>query len=298
MHIDSFKYFYEVANTKSISKAANNSHISQSALSQQIQKLEDSLGEQLLIRSNKGVSLTEQGIIVKKHVETLIKTYNKMLEDLRNLENQNKTIEIDCCWTLSTYALPCTLYKMKKKFPNHNYKITSDFSDDIEENVINDIYDLGFIYGKPRDNSLEYFKAATDDLVLVAFSDFNIPDEINLKDLLKYPLIMLNDKLDTYDSLNERLNIIGQSCKNLNILFSLDSTESVKSSLLQGHGLAFLPYLSLKAELYNKRLKIVTIKDFLIKYDVYLIYKKTSCESNSVKEFIDYFIKVGKKSFC
>lgn len=298
MHIDSFKYFYEVANMKSISKVASNSHISQSALSQQIQKLEDSLGHPLLVRSNKGVTLTDQGKIVKKHVETIIKTYNKMLDDLDNLGKNNQTIEIDCCWTLSTYALPCTLYKMKKKFPNHNYKITSGFSDDIEQNVLNDIYDLGFIYGQPVDTSLEYFKTATDELVLVASPDFNVPDEITLEDLNKYPLIMLNDKLDIYSSLNERLNLIDKNCNDLNILFSLDSTESVKSSSLKGHGLAFLPYLSLKAELYTKQLKLVKIKDFSIFYDVYLIYKKSSCESTSVKEFIDYFIKVGKKSFC
>lgn len=298
MHIECFKYFYEVANTKSISKVATNSHISQSALSQQIQKLEDTLGHKLLIRSNKGVVLTEQGKIVKKHVEIMMKTYYKMLDDLSNLDKNKKTIQIDSCWTLSTYALPCTLYKMKKKFPKHNYSLTSDFSDTIEQNVLNDIHDLGFIYGKPRDESLEFYKAATDELVLVAASSFDVPKKIKLKDLLRYPLIMLNDKLDIVSTLNERLNEIGYSCNDINILFNLDSAESVKSSVLKGHGLAFLPYLSLKTELYNKQIKLISIEDAPIYYDIYLIYKKNVCNSTSVKEFIEYFKKIGYKSFC
>lgn len=66
MHIEYFDYFYQVAKLRSISKVAKQIHISQSALSQQIQKLEDSLGFTLLERSNKGVVLTDMGEVVLK----------------------------------------------------------------------------------------------------------------------------------------------------------------------------------------------------------------------------------------
>ena len=82
MHIEYFDYFYKVAKLKSISKVAKNIHISQSALSQQIQKLEDSLGYKLLERSNKGVELTEMGEIVLKYSENIIKVYENMMEEL------------------------------------------------------------------------------------------------------------------------------------------------------------------------------------------------------------------------
>ena len=69
MHIDSLNYFYQVANSKSISTVAKNSHISQSALSQQIAKLENKLNVKLFTRTNKGVSLTPEGEILFKYLK-------------------------------------------------------------------------------------------------------------------------------------------------------------------------------------------------------------------------------------
>jgi DNA-binding transcriptional LysR family regulator len=67
MNINALKYFRRVVDSKSISKVSQNSFISQSALSQMIQRLESEIGYQLLKRSNKGVSLTDMGAVVYKY---------------------------------------------------------------------------------------------------------------------------------------------------------------------------------------------------------------------------------------
>lgn len=298
MHIECFQYFNEVAFTKSISKVANSSHISQSALSQQIQKLEDSLGYKLLERSNRGVELTEEGKIVQKYGENMIRTYNKMLEELKELYKQNSTIKIDSCYTIATYALPCTLYSIKEKFTHHNYKLTTNISNDVEQNVLNDICDLGFIYDRPKDSSLEYFKVGADRLIMVSSPKLNNPLEIQSDELTKYSIIMLADKLEIEEKLDKFLKTIGHSFKELNVMFDLDSIESVKSLVLNGNSISFLPYISIKKELYTKQLKETLVTGLDMTYEVYLIYKKSAYNDNCVKEFIQYFKKVGKKSFC
>ena len=112
MHIESLGYFYLVGKTKSISKVAAEVHLSQSALSQQIQKLENSLGCELLTRSNRGVELTSDGEIVFKYAGYIINTYDKMQQDLGS--HDNNVIKIEATYPVATYALPCTLYRMKK----------------------------------------------------------------------------------------------------------------------------------------------------------------------------------------
>lgn len=298
MHIECFQYFNQVAAFKSISKVANNSHISQSALSQQIQKLEDSLGYKLLERSNRGVELTDEGKIVEKYGENIIRTYNKMVEDLNNLYKSNTTIRIDSCYAIATYALPCTMYSIKEKFPNHNYKLTTNFSSDVEDNVLNDICDLGFIYGKPRDTSLEYFKVGVDRLMLVSSPKLNNPVRIKSVDLIKYSIIMLADKLEIEEKLDKYLKTIGHSFNELNIMFDLDSIESVKSLVLNGNSMSFLPYISIKKELYSKQLKETEIDGLDMTYEVYLINKKNVYNDHAIKGFIEYFKKIGKNSFC
>jgi DNA-binding transcriptional LysR family regulator len=147
MQIESLKFFFEVASVKSISKVAKSSLISQSALSQQIQRLEDNLGYKLLERSNRGVELTEAGQIVEKYAKNVLLTYDNMIEDLNNKSKNDNTIRIDS-------VLPCTLYRVNKKFSSHKYVSSSNFSDDVEQNITNDICDVGFIYDKPNDLSI------------------------------------------------------------------------------------------------------------------------------------------------
>src|SRR5690554_4062345 len=134
MHIEYLDYFYKVSIAGSISKVANSEHISQSALSQQISKLEDNLGYKLLERSNKGVELTDKGLIVFKYADNIIRTYNTMIEQLHSDEEGIQNIKIEACWSIATYSLPCVIYIIKDKYP-YNYELNSNESDLIEENV-------------------------------------------------------------------------------------------------------------------------------------------------------------------
>ena len=95
MNIEAMEYFQKIAELKSISKVADISHISQPALSQQIQKLEESLGQRLLIRSNRGVELTPAGKIVLKYTENIIRTYNELLKGLEEGEKSELKIEAE-----------------------------------------------------------------------------------------------------------------------------------------------------------------------------------------------------------
>ncbi|MTI66079.1 MAG: LysR family transcriptional regulator [Firmicutes bacterium] len=298
MNIESFEYFHKVAMAKSISKVAVNNHISQPALSQQIQKLEENLGYKLLIRSNKGVELTQKGLIVLKYADNLVRTYEAMMEQLEEDTKNGETIKIEACWPIATYAFPCVLCKVKKRFPHHNYELISNSYQVIEENILNNITDIGVIYGKPNDESLTHYKIGTDNLVLVASNDYDIDNEVDFEDLLKHPIVLLNDNLNIEKVLIERIKKLGYSSDELNILYKSDSTESVKSSIFKGYGIAFLPYISIKKELYEKRLKLINISDFSIKYNMYLINEKNTEISKSVSEFIEYCKEVGKESLC
>ena len=298
MNMEYMKYFHEVASMRSISKVANNSHISQPALSQQIQRLEDVLGHKLLVRSNKGVELTESGQIVEKYAKQLLKIYDNMVEDLSAMNNNHITIRIDSNLTLATYALPCTLYSVQEKFPGFNFNLSSKPTNRIEQSVLNDNCDLGFIYGEPEEKELSYTKVGMDRLVVVASEKFNIPSELQLKDLINYKFIMLHEKLRDCTELNKCLGKKGYDMSCLNVSLLLDSTESVKSAVLKGYGLTFVPYISVKKELYTKQLKEIKVVDFDMNFNIYIIFKKNHDPNSGVNTFIDYLKKIGEKSFC
>lgn len=297
MHIECLNFFLKIAKMKSISKVANSSHISQSALSQQMQKLEESLGFKLFVRSNRGVELTEWGNIVLKYSDNIIRTYNKMMDELKNQGN-NQEIKIEAAWTIATYCLPCALYKMKEKYPSHNYDLVSSSPEKIEQDVLNDICDIGFANVKPSNQSLSCYEVINEKVVLAALPNYDIPEEINLKEILNYPLIVLKGECIIKENLENNLKKIDYSLEDLNIVFTLESTEAVKSLVLKGYGVAFLPYSAVKKELFSKELITVKIPDISLDYSIYLINKADTDLSNPVREFIEGFKNLGNNVCC
>lgn len=298
MHIEYLEYFYKVATAKSISKVAGSAHISQSALSQQISKLEDSLGCVLLNRSNKGVELTEKGQIVYKYADSIVRTYEAMIEHLREDEQNIHNIKIEANWSIANYSMPCVMYKMKNKFPKNDYQLNSSGAEQIEENLINGIIDFGVIYGKAKNKELSSFKIGVDKLVLVSAPRYPIGESIQVQELINHPFIMLNDKMYVKEMLRDKLQQAGCSIDKLKVLYNSDSMESVKESVLNEFGIGFLPYVAIKKDLYRKELKMIQIEGFSIEYDMYLIYNKKINENPVLKEFNGYFQKIAQKSLC
>ena len=153
MHIENLRFFYEVAKAKSISTVAKSSHISQSALSQQLLKLEDSLNAKLFIRSNKGVTLTTEGEIVYKHCKVILNTYEKMLYEVESSNSQESHINIDGINILTSTLIPSAISKIKRSFPNHIIKITS--SEDNSNNIIHNISDINISYNNYNNTQIE-----------------------------------------------------------------------------------------------------------------------------------------------
>ena len=118
MQLEHLALFLKIAQEKSISKVANASHISQPALSLQMQKVEDALGCRLFERSNRGIQLTEAGNITKRYAAQLMFTFDQFMEELHNLRNNNDTCRVAATQAAANYAIPCTLVKAKEKFPD------------------------------------------------------------------------------------------------------------------------------------------------------------------------------------
>jgi DNA-binding transcriptional LysR family regulator len=94
------------------------------------------------------------------------------------------------------------------------------------------------------------------------------------------------------------LNAVSVGELKLNILFNLDSLEAVKLAAIRGHGLAFLPYMSIKKELYSKQLKIIPIDQFQVNNDVYMVKKHNQRCDNDTKQLIRYIEKTLIDTLC
>lgn len=299
MNIDNLRMFIQIVSLGSISKAAGQMHISQSALSQQVKALENLLNCSLLERSNKGVRPTPAGEIVYKYALQITSTYDKMLKDINLLDGETRTLNILATSVVCSYALPCTLYHIKKNYPTFVLEMTALPSYLVEEQLLAGRGDIGFTVGPPQLSGLEGKKVISDRIHLVAAKDGPIPNHITTDELMSFPLLMLPKNHRSRTLLEDYLTQMGIDVSNLKILYNLDSIESLKLSAINGYGLAFLPYMTIKKELYNKQLRIIHLEKFELEHEFYAIRpKQTSKVSSELSELISYIEKILTDTIC
>ena len=300
MNIESLKYFYLIAKEGNISNVAKNVHISQSALSQQIQKLESELGSQLMERSNRGIELTEIGELVYKYAAKTINTYEQMLNAMREHEKNNILVKIKACHSIADYALPCTLMLSNKRYPLHRYELSSGSMGEIITDVSNNAYDLGFTYYTPNtvidDDNVVCTKIGTNKIVLVAKYGTQVPDKMTVEQLMGSCMITFTGENDITETLIKNFENLGYEISNINCNLEVRTIESAKTLVSKGHGVAFLPYISVKEELYKQEFKQVDVPEFNMDMEMMMLFNKE--HSPYVQEFTTWFHKHGKSSFC
>ena len=130
--LELYRVFYTVAKHKHMTKASEELHISQPAISQSIKKLEDQLGGALFLRSNKGMELTEEGKMFYEYVKGALELINNAENEFTSFKDLSKgEIKIGCSATLTKLILMNVLKEYHKEYPNININITNGLTKDL-----------------------------------------------------------------------------------------------------------------------------------------------------------------------
>jgi DNA-binding transcriptional LysR family regulator len=258
--------------------------------------LEKELGASLLKRSNKGVELTEEGKVVFNYADTILSLKGNIERDLKHLQQEKPKLYIGSCKSIGEYALPCSLFVFKKLHEELDINMEVANTASILEKLRNHSINIGIIQDDPKDNDLSIRFIASDELILVG-SENEYKEHLTIKKLKELPLI-LREETSNARSLVERAFLKKRvSLKDLNVIYSLNSPESIKSSILAGKGVAFLPKLIIQNELKKGCLKHIEVDDIKILFDYNLVYRKNYVFNKYEQLFVD-FITSSKRAFC
>lgn len=274
MQIDSLKYFYEVAELKSISKAANNSHISQPALSHQLSKLEKELGAKLLERSNKGVKLTSQGEILYNYAREIIISHNNLIEEISANNFIKEEIEITNSSMYANFLVSNIAKDIGKIFKNFNVIINNQL--EINEQVLLLHNRADVVVGSKMiyDVDLSSNYIGSDKLILIS------KQEIKKDKLDKLSIALLDDNLSI--SKNE-LKKLDRS----KICLTTNSLDTIREYLNNSNTAAIVPKIAVQTELETGILKNLECREYEIEYDLFITYKKDI--ENSLKKKVNIF---------
>lgn len=299
MNIETLRLISQVIESRSITKVAERENISQSALSQHIKSIELRLGVQLFDRTNRGLIPTVEGETFYRYAKNIVDCYHSLLREFEENKRNFTKVTFYANPLFSSYALPCTLFDLQTHFPEINMDMIVLPSLLVEQKILSGEGDIGFINGKPQSMQLWSQSVLVDPIHLVVKYDSVLPDRILPNDLYIYPLIMSSGRSVTRDTIDEGLRRNNVRIEKLIIKHHMDTIESVKLSVLNGYGLSFLPYSSIKKELYLKQLRIIELKDVSIANEFYLILNKQFIAKNKpLNEVVEYLKNVLSDTLC
>lgn len=146
MELHQLRYFLAVARLKNFSRAAEQCHVAQPSLSQQIMKLEDELGEKLFERTKREVALTSAGEVLKAHAERVLSQVDLASEEVRELRGLVRgRVVLGVLPTVAPYFLPQRLRAFTAKFPAVEVVINEDTTDHLAAALLAKELDLAIV---------------------------------------------------------------------------------------------------------------------------------------------------------
>lgn len=237
MELRVLRYFLMVAKEQSFTKAAEQLNITQPTLSRQLAALEDELGAKLFNRGGHSITLTNEGLLLKRQALEIVDLEEKIISEFKgNTESVEGKITIGCGEFLAVEALAQICKKYKEKYPLVQFGIHTGTADNISEMMNKGLVDIGLFLEPISTEGLDYIRLQRCDHWVVGMK----PDDplakkevITKEDLLDLPLI-LPERTNVQ---SELANWFGKDFSKMNIAFI--SNLGTNAGIMAMNGLGY-----------------------------------------------------------
>lgn len=237
MEIRVLRYFLTVVREESITKAAEVLHITQPTLSRQLTQLEEEMGVKLFTRGTRKISLTNEGILLRRRAEEIMELVDKTEKEMAAQEEQIEgCISIGCGELAAVGALPELLKSFIQRYPQVTFELLTANADQVKERMETGTIDIGLLLEPIDIDKYEYIRLGTRErwVVLMRPDDALAKREwITAKELAGLPLIVARRS----GLQNELANWFGDYSKDMNILFK--SNFSTNGAIMVQNGLGY-----------------------------------------------------------
>lgn len=242
MEIRVLRYFLAIAREGSITNAANLLHLTQPTLSRQIHDLENELGQKLFTRGSHSMTLTAEGMILKKRAEEIIFMVDKTEAEFHYMENAIcGDIYIGGGETDAVKLVAQIAKQLRESYPGIRYHLYSGNSDDVTERLDKGLLDFGILIQPADLSKYDYINIpAKDTWGVVMRKDSPLAEKsvIRKEDLLDVPLICSRQAISQERSGNEFAGWFGEDFDKLDIVTTFNLVYNAAIMVDAGIGYA------------------------------------------------------------
>ncbi|MBR0277310.1 MAG: LysR family transcriptional regulator [Clostridia bacterium] len=159
MEIRVLRYFIEIAREGSMTAAADVLHVSQSALSKQMKELENELGKKLFRRGSRSVSLTDEGILLRRRAEDILDMVDKTTDEFKAIDDlQGGDVYLGCAESYLISSVAQKIKKFKSRYPLFRYHIISGDRTVVLDRLDRGLLDFGVVVEMPSLDRYQYLE--------------------------------------------------------------------------------------------------------------------------------------------
>lgn len=192
MELKTLNYFLAVAREENMTRAAEQLHVTQPTLSKQLKALEEELGKKLFTRHSFSIQLTEEGILLRKRAEDLVKMADKITEEFHTLDDiLGGNIYLGLAESYQIRHLAAVIRTMKTTYPALHYHITSGDTEQVTEKLDKGIIDFAVLAQEPDPGRYHFLKFPEPDiwgLIMPAECPLAGKSAVTVDDLTGLPL--------------------------------------------------------------------------------------------------------------
>jgi LysR family hydrogen peroxide-inducible transcriptional activator len=292
MHLHQLKYFVSIVETGSMTKAAERCYISQPSISQQLSKLEDSIGKKLFSRVKGKLILTEAGQLMYEQAQKILAKVAEATQRVNDIDDTSGgAVSIGILPTLAPFILPSTLSALSKKYPEATVVVREETSERIVEAAARGELDI-LIEVMPFDETYLNVEPLFSDEFYVAVHQDNPLAELSMLpiDALDgMPFILLED-------IHCLARQIEQYCFSKSmmpkVLFQASQLATVKQLINLQYGVSILPKIAIDDD-PESTIRYIKLKGETPTREVVLAIAK----DRYISPAAEYFISIVKQQY-
>jgi DNA-binding transcriptional LysR family regulator len=276
MDFTALRYFGETAHSRSIRAASERLHVSPSAISRQIAKLEHELRAPIFDRRSHGMALTPAGEMLLAKVEGMMREFARVKSHIAALQDlQAGTVDVYCFQTAIESFVAPVLHKFHMRYPNVLFNVTMSSTDETIEALTNGTAEIGLILNPPVRDTIARTEVFRDRIVAAVAPAHPLAGRksVSLQELAEFPFVLTERSFGLRQQIDRTCD---RHAINPNIFCVTNSITLVKGLASFDRQCTLLPRFAVEKEANAGTVSIIPVKEFTNEPLVFCI-----CELNS-----------------
>jgi DNA-binding transcriptional LysR family regulator len=285
------KVFCTVAETKSFSKTSEIVHLTQPAVSLQIQALEEYYETKLFDRTSNSITLSPAGEVLYKYAKYILALYAAAEKEIGKITGHTKgNVTIGASTTIGNHIMPSVILSFKKTYPKIKINVYIESTRKIMDLLNTGTIELGLVEGEMSKYKVTLEPIIQDELFVIVSPQHPWAKRktISIAELTKEPFIFREEGSGTRQVTEKYFSSHGIKMRDVHLNITLGSTESIKEAVESGIGVSIVSKWVARKEVKYGNLIMLGVKEGRMVRNFYLVMNKNAILSHAVTEFVSF----------